>query len=154
MRAFELQAHFATREHVVYTGTTCEPTVPSMTNGRYVTLQRDAATPSAPGIGTVLGVVCEPGYEQTRGRSWEVELCSIFSHKNHKMMHIQNTNKRNKFHDFFFWKIFQKRGKIGYFSRADCKMRQLCKFAQEAQENFVIFSLKYGHRGTQHASRS
>ena len=33
-------------------------------------------------------------------------------------------------------------------------MLQFCKFAPEAQENFAIFSLKYGHKAIQNGGRA
>ena len=52
---------------MICTGATCPGPIPTFSNVRYVTLQGDAATSSAPAIGTVLAVTCSAGYEQTRG---------------------------------------------------------------------------------------
>ena len=52
---------------MICTGGTCQGSLPSIPNGGYVSLQGDAATSPAPGVGTVLAVTCDPGYEQTRG---------------------------------------------------------------------------------------
>ena len=49
----------------------------------------------------------------------------------------------------FFGKVTKETGKIAHFSRAPCKMLQFFKFAPEAEENFAIFSLKYGYRAIQ-----
>ena len=49
------------------TGATCPDVISTISNGRYVSIQGDAATSPAPAVGTVLAVMCDPGYEQTRG---------------------------------------------------------------------------------------
>ena len=52
---------------MICTGGTCQGSLPSIPNGVYGTLQGDAATSSAPAVGTIVEVMCDPGYEQTRG---------------------------------------------------------------------------------------
>ena len=82
----------------------------------------------------------------SRDRSWGAELWSIFSHKNHKIVHTQNTKNGTNFYitssklTVFWEKLPKKRKKSLIFSRTPCKMLQICKFAPEAQENSAIFS--------------
>ena len=46
---------------------TCQGSIAAIANGRYDNLEGDPRTAAAPNVGTVLEVVCDPGYEQTRG---------------------------------------------------------------------------------------
>ena len=76
------------------------------------------------------------------GRFFRIETTKLCTHKTPKngtnfTLLAQNSR--------FFGKVAKKREKIARFSRASCKMLQFCKFAPEAQENFAIFSLNYGH---------
>ena len=50
-----------------FTGNTCPGVSSTIANGRYITLQGDAATSSTPAVGTVWAVTCNAGYEQTGG---------------------------------------------------------------------------------------
>ena len=100
----------------------------------------------------------QTGADPEVGHGGGAELWSIFLHKNYKIVHTQYTKKLNKFYITsskftIFGKSCQNGEKIAHFSRAPCKMLQFCRFAPEAQENFPIFSLKYGHRAIQKSGR-
>ena len=85
------------------------------------------------------------------GRFFRIKTTKLCTHKAPK--------KRNKFYITspkltIFLENLPKNGKKSRIFRAPpCKMLQFWKFAPEAQENFAIFSLKYGQEAIQNGSR-